>query len=134
MDAATARALGYNVGRAGKSLVDAEWAFSEALDDDFDGDVEVLCEAVRAGYDAGWLDLRATEWEQRYTTAPESYDGFGTVTVEVVGSFLEKPVRRVAIDPAHVQWQHDRYFSGIYTCWTEEQYIEHRDLVGFEAA
>jgi len=134
MDAATARALGYKAGRAGKGIRDAEWAFSEALDDDFDGDVDALCEAVRDGFEAGWRDFRATEWATRYTTAPEAYDSFGTVTVKVVGSFLGKPVRKVAIEPRHVQWHHDRYFSGLHTCWTEQEYHKNKTLKGFEEA
>lgn len=55
----------------------------------------------------------------RLTDAPEVYDGFGTRTIETVGTSNRigatgNPVRLVSIDPAHDEWQTTRYDSGTY--------------------
>ena len=44
-----------------------------------------------------------------YTTAPESFDGFGTLSVSVEGG-----ERLVAIRKEHLNWQAARYASGIH--------------------
>jgi hypothetical protein len=56
-----------------------------------------------------------------YTTAPADYDGFGSETVRVLGCFNDKPLRQVETPLEHVQWQRDRYGSGLYPAFTEEQ-------------
>lgn len=58
----------------------------------------------------------------RHTDAPECYDGFGTETIEVVGTSRRagaegNPVRLVRIDAEHDEWQTTRYSSGLY-CYT----------------
>lgn len=48
-----------------------------------------------------------------WTTAPESYDGFGTETVRVAGTDRRgREVREVETPAAHVEWQRQRYCSG----------------------
>ena len=71
-----------------------------------------------------------------YTTAPDSYDGFGTKTVATGWNWQNKsptllnltvkPVRKVAIKPEHFQWQSSRYGSGMHPTWTEVQFQEER--------
>lgn len=64
----------------------------------------------------------------RFTSAPEAYDGFGTVTVETTAyrDNSGRPFRKVEI-PEEAQfnnWQTDRYGSGLYAAFTEEQFSE----------
>lgn len=49
-----------------------------------------------------------------YTSAPLVYDGFGTETLRVVGHDTRnrEPVREVAIEAEHYEWQTTRYLSG----------------------
>jgi len=62
------------------------------------------------------------------TTAPESYDGFGSKTVAWLGTRnLPKgrdQFRRVAIPREHYEWQTARYHSGMYPAFTDLQYHE----------
>lgn len=58
---------------------------------------------------------------QRFTTAPESYDGFSTRTVREAGRDGDQVIREVAIYPAYVDWQAGRYASGGYPCLTREE-------------
>jgi hypothetical protein len=63
----------------------------------------------------------------RYTTAPDAYDGFGTVTLEILpyrNSSGRTPYRKVEI-PVEAQrnsWQVDRYHSGLYPALDEETF------------
>ncbi len=58
----------------------------------------------------------------RYTTAPESYDGFGTRTLAVMGKVYENTIRRVEIKLQHLDWQECRYASGLHYSNTEDEY------------
>ncbi len=58
----------------------------------------------------------------RFTTAPEDYDGFGTVSEGVRGIVCGKPVRRVRIRPGALQWQESRYASGMHASVTAEEF------------
>ena len=60
--------------------------------------------------------------EKRYTTAPESYDGFGTKTVGVVGYDRGYDVRLVEIRKDHLGWHEGRYASGGNPCLTESKW------------
>jgi hypothetical protein len=63
-----------------------------------------------------------------YTTAPESYDGFGTRTVDAVVGRLKggTEVRRVETPSEHVNWQRQRYHSGaIFLVANEQEWKEH---------
>jgi hypothetical protein len=59
-----------------------------------------------------------------FTDAPEAYDGFGTVTLEIVGKTTRPraglPVRKVRVEIDHRDWQLNRYDSGscAHTGWT----------------
>ncbi len=66
-----------------------------------------------------------------YTTAPETYDGFGTETVAPVAGHTSRgtPVRRVETPAVHAEWQRQRYYSGvIYLVATEEDWATHLRL------
>lgn len=66
-----------------------------------------------------------------YTDAPEAYDGFGTrtlLTTRVRGQVSNNPIRKVSIDPDHLEWQQGRYMSGMYFCLTEEAWKKDADL------
>lgn len=57
----------------------------------------------------------------RYTTAPEAYDGFGTRTLyNRCGFDNGKPVRRVEIQVPHLEWQEQRYGSGMHVSLSED--------------
>lgn len=104
-------------GRAGHSLEMARtycW-----LNYDFDAMSEVFgAEAGRTTFEAaharGSTEHHAT-WPVRYTLAPASYDGFGTIDRGVecyeAGGRC-RPYRKVSINPAHLEWQTLRYRSG----------------------
>lgn len=64
-----------------------------------------------------------------YTTAEEAYDGFGTRTVEA-GRYVSKgkPIRKVEVEDAHLDWQRARYFSGLHLCVPEDEF---RELIGW---
>jgi hypothetical protein len=68
-----------------------------------------------------------------YTTAPEAYDGFGTVSEEIVGTLDGKPLRRVRMHAEHATWQTQRYGSGMYPAFTPEQYTELQGRPWFQA-
>lgn len=67
-----------------------------------------------------------------YTTAPESYDGFGTRTIETGWNWVSKsngarrPVRKIVIQDDHLDWQRCRNSSGLHPTWTEEQFKEEK--------
>ena len=53
------------------------------------------------------------EWIATWTTAPPSYDGFGTERIAVVGVTKHgQEVWEVHTPKAHVAWQRGRYYSG----------------------
>ena len=64
----------------------------------------------------------------RYTTAPETYDGFGTKTLEkdltALKSDPRKTVRKVEIPESAQTWQETRYSSGLHLCMSEEDVRE----------
>jgi len=51
------------------------------------------------------------------TTAPESYDGFGSFTIEASADR-----RLVAVPTDVLEWQRGRYLSGLYRCATPALY------------
>lgn len=66
-----------------------------------------------------------------YTTAPESYDGFGTKTLEVTDYIDDKgkPVRKVEIPFKNIEWQKNRYLSGNYAPFEEDKF---NDIITWE--
>tara|TARA_Y100000310_G_scaffold207027_2_gene207484 strand:+ start:1551 stop:1802 length:252 start_codon:yes stop_codon:yes gene_type:complete len=63
-----------------------------------------------------------------YTTAPKSYDGFGTIEIEVKWTTKsydkDTPVRLVQIEDEHLQWQISRYQSGMYPVMDLDEFEE----------
>jgi hypothetical protein len=117
--------LGFLAGYAGKSQ---SAAAEELFDAEESGAIRALDEKAAeeciAGYEDGLRSGLIARGAVRYTTAPEAYDGFGTITVRVVGTFAGKPLRCVAIQPAHLEWQTCRYNSGLHPCWTQAQFYK----------
>ena len=75
----------------------------------------------------GKEDTAMKKYVERYTTAPEAYDGFGTKTIEIVGYYRNdptRPVRKISVNPDHLDWQSGRNGSGLHPTWTEEQFQE----------
>ena len=64
-----------------------------------------------------------TDWVVRWTTAPEGYDSFGTITTESGGDWYGKPLRKVLIDPKYVSWHEMRYGSGLHGTFSEDPRI-----------
>jgi hypothetical protein len=70
--------------------------------------------------------------ETTWTTAPVDYDGFGTVTIDDgVALHCGKFLREVATPRRHVQWQRDRYGSGLHVALDEAAWDELRGSPGF---
>ena len=68
-----------------------------------------------------------------YTTAPDAYDGFGTVTLSEAGLLDRKPLRKVQIEQAHYDWQSMRYGSGMYPCFDETEFQKLQGLPWYHA-
>ena len=51
-----------------------------------------------------------------YTTAPESYDGFGAVRTPTEWDYHGKPLDRIDIPEEHAGWFGGRAFSGLHPC------------------
>lgn len=54
-----------------------------------------------------------------YTNAPTDFDGFGTHTVSIAGTYQGQNVRVVETPDEHVNWQRARYASGMYLSASE---------------
>lgn len=66
----------------------------------------------------------------RFTDAPEAYDGFGTQTIDVgYGKTFRGAIRKVEIHPEHLEWQVNRYQSGMHFAYTEEEFCRLRHLL-----
>jgi hypothetical protein len=59
-----------------------------------------------------------------FTTAPKSYDGFGSETIEWVPYQNPKGerYRKVAIPTLAYDWQQDRYWSGCHRPRSEQEF------------
>jgi hypothetical protein len=63
----------------------------------------------------------------RFTTAPDVYDGFGTETLEVLpfkNQHGRTPYRKVEIPDQSLEWQTERYASGMYPRLDEKAFDE----------
>ena len=105
--------------RAGTSLTD--WVESEfmAIEDEAfaaGAPLTLDTDAITRAYESA---LRES-WQVRWTTAPVEYDGMGTVDAEACGTWRGRALRRVVIDPRHLDWQEHRYLSGLEACWAED--------------
>lgn len=67
-----------------------------------------------------------------YTTAPESYDGFGTETVAVVGTLDGKPLRKIETPSIFASWQAQRNGSGLHSTYTETEFTHVRQMPWFQ--
>ena len=68
-----------------------------------------------------------------YTNAPESYDGFGTKTIELT-EYVDhknqnKPVRKIEVADKNIQWQKQRNMSGNYTILDEQEWEKWKDTM-----
>lgn len=112
-------ALAYAAGFAGRRYMD--WTLDDAVQRHVD-DQEVDSAGWAAAYEQGLLDRRrAVEgWLERWTTAPADYDVQGTATLAVDGTWRDRPLRRVLVQPMYERYQVDRYASGLYGAWHED--------------
>jgi hypothetical protein len=67
-----------------------------------------------------------------YTTAPAEYDGFGTRIEQVMGTYNGHIVRRVTTPERHVRWQRDRYGSGLFSSWSEQDWQQVQGEIWFQ--
>ena len=63
-----------------------------------------LAEVLAAAYSEGTDERVEAEWPTRWTTAPVALDAFYTRSV-TVGEYGHRPLRRVKIDPLHLEEQ-----------------------------
>jgi hypothetical protein len=67
-----------------------------------------------------------------WTSAPVDYDGFGTVTVASdCGVYCGKPIRKVETALKHLNWQRDRYGSGLHTAASARQWADIQASPGY---
>ena len=85
-------------------------------------DVKLQINAWERSYAAGAAERRRVveKWVERWTTAPEDYDAFGTETLQICGPWNGRTLRRVLIHPVHQGYQADRYGSGLHATWEED--------------
>jgi hypothetical protein len=67
-----------------------------------------------------------------YTTAPAEYDGFGTRIAQVMGTYNGHVIRRVTTPERHVRWQRDRYGSGLFSSWSEQDWQQVQGEMWFQ--
>jgi hypothetical protein len=67
-----------------------------------------------------------------YTTAPAEYDGFGTRIAQVMGTYNGHIMRRVTTPERHVRWQRDRYGSGLFSSWSEQDWQQVQGEMWFQ--
>ena len=79
----------------------------------------------------GYEYLFPVEDPKFYTTAPESYDGFGTKTISLT-EYTDrngKPVREVSIPVINTDWQTNRNASGNYGTFNETDFNLYKDTL-----
>jgi hypothetical protein len=66
-----------------------------------------------------------------YTDASESYDGFGTKTIEVTKYKNKRGenVRKIKVEEPNLDWQTSRYSSGNRSFMTEEEFNKYKDTL-----
>lgn len=126
-DELTAAAL--EAGR--KGITWAAWTNEDAVQDFVCSADDAISDAAIKAWEAAhrigtFEHLAASGWIERWTHAPESFDGFGTLTLEQCGFWNGRALRRVIVDGRHVTWQADRYGSGTYATWETDPRIEER--------
>lgn len=76
----------------------------------------------------GLAEYRAASgWISHWTTAPDEYDSFGTITVEHCGTWHDRALRRVLVDPSHLSYQIQRFRSGVHGSWDCDPREEERE-------
>lgn len=68
-------------------------------------------------------------YEVWYTRAPLAYDGFGTIVLtgeDKTGAYdlQGNPLRKVGILQQYSDWQRNRYGSGMYPAYTDDEIKE----------
>lgn len=106
-------------GLAGRRYMD--WTLDEVVQCYAD-DHDVDSRACERAYEQGLLERRRTVegWLERWTIAPTDYDVWGTATIAVVGTWHERPLRHILVQPIYERYQADRYASGLYGSWSED--------------
>lgn len=70
-------------------------------------------------------------WTTMYTTAPETYDGFGTHTLTMQGTWCGTAIRAIAVQTQHTEWQMQRNGSGMYCTWTASEFAQAQQQRGY---
>lgn len=112
-------ALARAAGLAGRRYMD--WAWDDTVQRYVD-DHEADSAAWEAAYEQGLLERRRTVegWLERWTIAPADYDVWGTATLATEGTWHDRPLRRVLVQPMYERYQSDRYASGLYGTWAQD--------------
>ncbi len=75
-------------------------------------------------------DPRRVSRVEIYTTAPAEYDGFGTHTLETLGDTkYGQPLRKVSVRSDFIEWQTQRYLSGMYAAMGQADYDALKDII-----
>lgn len=89
---------------------------------------DAYVETWKAAFNVGEVEyLTAQGWISQWTTAPDDYDCFGTVTAEQCGDWHGKPLRRILSHPHHAGYQASRNSSGNHPTWSVDPRIEERE-------
>ena len=115
-------AMARAAGEAGKEL--REWEESDEIHAHLEALRNARVRVDSRALEAAYHDGVRTTWKSVWTTAQAGYDGMGTKTVEDCGMWHGKALRRVAINPDHLDWQMRRYSSGIDGSWMEDPRVE----------
>lgn len=117
--------LARTAGRTGREWMD--WTCDDAVQAYVDEHDHADTEAWETAYFAGVIERRRVDegWLERWTTAPASYDSFGSMTLETIAEpWHGRQLRRVLIHPHHVGYHEARYGSGLHGTWEENPRLE----------
>ena len=107
---------------------DIESTYNHACAAVMDADIpvdELDTDALALAFEESRREVLILRAAIRYTTAPASYDGFGTIelgTPACSKGNTNTRYRKVAVQPEHLRWQEQRYFSGLKACIDEDEY------------
>lgn len=128
--------LGWQLGRGGLNAGVLGEEVERYIDPDedtaaYDEALDVMIE----GHKVGQHEFTVTQCVIIYTDAPESFDGFGTFTLDTgYGETAKGPIRQAAVHQDYLDWQTARYGSGMYLAVPPEEFEEIKDLMESQKA
>lgn len=126
-------ALAHEAGQQGRNFDD--WATDDDVQTyvmEHGADADVWQKAFDHGR---VLWLRAQGWVDRWTTAPKGYD-HSNITLQVAAADGEgkwRGLRQVLCDPKKVEYQTDRYASGVHGSWNRDPRVAEREIAERDA-